>query len=374
MKRILPGILIFSCLLVSCYKPYDAGIDAEEKILVVEGMITNEVASYSIRLTYSTPFYSGNAVEPVTSAHVYVTDNSGNSFHFTESEDGYYNSDSLQFTGIPGKTYTLYIETPDAENYMSDPQLLIPAYQPDSIYAVVDIQTTLSRFNEMITTKRGGNILVDMKSTSDTLPRFRFTSKLVQEYYYVIQGYGTDFEFHCWQTEIVKPDINLGHMQYSSNSYSLDKHAIYFVSDKIFIEGWEYLLGPRLPDLSYLALPTYHRQYYPLMHRILYLNQYSLNDETYLYYESMDALLKSESKLFDPIAVQLRGNIKCTTNRDIKIFGFFEASSVSRTSYIIGFRNPINDIYPIKKTPYILPPEPYGCLINKVPPFWVSYN
>jgi hypothetical protein len=372
MKRIITGIIIFNSLLVSCYKPYDANIDAKEKILVVEGMITNELASYRIRLSYALPFYSGDASEPVTSANVYVTDDLGNTYPFLESAGRYYKSDSLQFTGNPGRTYTLHIETADGEIYVSDPQRLYPEYQPDTVYAEADYQETISRFNEVFSTIRGANILVDIKSDVDTLPRFRFTSNLVKLYIYSVHGYNTEYTFYCWETDNTILDINLAHKEYSFNSSSINKHSVYFVNDKLYFEGWIYVLGPRQPDLSYKALPTYNRQYYPLAHRILYLDQYSLNKEAYLYYKSMDEQLRSEGKLFDPIAVQLRGNIHCTTNPDKKTFGFFEASSVSRTSYQIGFRR-YNDQYSVTKIPYILPPEPNGCWIDKVPPFWVSY-
>jgi hypothetical protein len=378
MKPILLTIIIWCGLLVSCYKPYDANVEAEEKILVVEGMITNEVASYSIRLTYALPFNAGDDFDPVISAHVYVSDNLNNSYPFIESGSGYYRSNSLQFTGIPGRTYTLYIETPDNNSYMSDSQRLIQAFKPDTVYAEVDTQETLSRFNELITVKLGGNIMVDIKSPSDTLPQFRFTSRLIKLYYYALcipPPYidPPEYFFYCWQTDNINPDINLGYKEYSPNSSGLLKHTVYFVDDRIYVEGWTYGLGQQQPDLSYEAKASANRQSYPISRRILYLNQYSLNRETYLYYKSMDELLRSEGKLFDPIAVQLIGNINCTTNPDKKTFGFFEASSVSRTSYVIGFRQPWNDVYPITEIPYNPTPEPDGCLINKVPPFWVSY-
>jgi len=373
MKPITLVIIIIWCgLLVSCYKPYTANVESDEKILVVEGMITNEVTSYSIRLTYALPFNSEDAIEPVTSAHVYVTDDIGNYYPFGELRDGYYLSDSLQFTGIPGRTYTLYIETPDGEIYVSDPQRLYPEYQPDTVYAEADYQETISRFNEVYSTLRGANILINIRSDSDTLPSFRFTSNLVKLYIYSVHGYNTEYAFYCWETDNTILDINLAHKEYSFNSSSINKHSVYFVNDKLYFEGWIYVLGPRQPDLSYKALPTYNRQYYPLAHRILYLDQYSLNNEAYLYYKSMDEQLRSEGKLFDPIAVQLRGNIHCTTNPGKKTFGFFEAASVSRTSYQIGFRR-YNDQYSVTKIPYILPHEPYGCWIDNVPPFWIHY-
>jgi hypothetical protein len=372
MKPIIIKIIIFYGLLVSCYKPYDPNIVANDKILVVEGMITNEVSLYHVRLSYASPFDSRGTGQPVNFARVYVNDDLGNYYPFRELKIGSYISDSLQFTGHPGRIYTLYIETPDGEVYISDPQRLYPEFCPDTVYAEADYQESISRFNGIIFTRRGANILINIRSDSDTLPRFRFTSNLVKQYNYIILGYMTAYQFYAWETDNTILDINLTHKEYSFNSSSINKHAVYFVDDKINFEGWKYELGPLQPDLSYKALATYNRQYYPISYRILYLNQYSLNNEAYLYYKSMDEQLRAEGKLFDPIAVQLRGNINCTTNPAKITFGFFEASSVSRTSYDIGFRR-YNDQYSVTKIPYILPPEPNGCWINKVPPFWAYY-
>jgi hypothetical protein len=205
MKKIITGILIFFCLLVSCYKPYDASIDANGKILVVDGMITNEKASYSVRLTYAMPFYSGHAISPVVSANVYVKDDLGNTYNFRKSSNGYFKSDSLKFMGIPGRAYTLFIETPGGFSYMSDTQVLKPGYQPDTIYAKADYQQTISQFNEVYTTIRGANILLNISSDSDTLPHFRFTSNLVRLYIYFINRNLFDHPLYCWDTDNYVP-------------------------------------------------------------------------------------------------------------------------------------------------------------------------
>jgi len=376
MKPVNCIILICFGFLVSCYKPYTASVESDEEILIVDGMITNEAVSYKISLNYASPFYSDNIVKPLNSASVYVSDDLGNSYPFRESRNGIYKSDSLKFTGQPGRTYTLHIEAPDGETYESGPQKLIHEYYPDTVYAEADYQETISRFNEIVVTVRGANILADIRSESDTLPGFRFTSDLVEHYFYALNIPPPEFDpplysFDCSQTGSLTPDLNLVKNEYSLSMSSVKRHEVYFIDDEIYVEGRIYELGSRTPDLTYKASPTPYRQSYPVAHRVLYLNQYSLNNETYLYYKSMNEQLTSEGKLFDPIAVQLNGNIKCTTDSDKKVYGFFEASAVSRTSYIIGFRNQRNDEYLITRTSYIHPPDPNGCWINKVPPFWV---
>jgi hypothetical protein len=375
MKSAVIKIVLFYSLLISCYKPYTTSVEANERILVAEGMITNEVASYYVNLSYALPFYAGGTREPENSARVYVTDDLGNYYQFRGAGNGRYITDPSQFKGTPGRTYTLYIETPDGEIYSSDPQRLEPEFTQDSIYAEVDYQEIISRYDQSIITVRGANIMTDIRSSSGTLPHFRFTSDLVKHYFYNIQIPPSDrspfYSFYCWQTENINPDINLTHKEYSPNSSSIRRHTVYFIDDQIYVDAIVYGLAPLGPDLSYKALATTDRKSYIITNRILYLNQYTLNNETYSYYKRMDEQLRSEGTLFDPIAVQLIGNIKCTTDNEKKVFGFFEASSVNHTAYQIGFRNYQNQ-YSIIKRPYILPNIPDGCWINKAPPFWIK--
>jgi hypothetical protein len=377
MKPITFSIIISFGLLVSCYKPYTATVESNEEILIVDGMITNEAVSYEISLSYASPFYSDNTGTPLGSANVYVSDDLGNSYSFIEFNTGSYKSDPMKFTGQSGRTYTLHIKTSDGETYESGPQKLYREYYPDTVYAEADYQKTISRFNGIVVTVRGANILADINSETDTLPGFRFTSDLVELYIYALEIPPPNIDpplyfFYCWQTDDISQDITLSENEYSLNRSFADRQEIYFIDDETYIEGIVYELGSLEPDFSYIASATPNRKSFSVSHRVLYLNQYSLNHETYLYYKSMDEQLSSEGKLFDPIAVQLTGNIKCLTDPNKKACGFFEASAVSRSAYKIGFRNHRDDSYLITNTPYNHPDEPDGCQINKIPPFWVN--
>jgi hypothetical protein len=375
MKHILIIAIIYCGLLISCYKPYDTSIEANDTILVVDGLITTDFASYRISLRYALPFNS-KLVEPrVNSAFVTVTDDLGNTYVFNEKSSGNYVSDSLIFTAKQGRTYILSIETTDGEKFISGPQKIEPAFSVDSVYAELEFQQTLTRFNQIVKTVRGTNILIDVKSYADSLPRFRFLSKMVKQYTYSRYIPPPDIDpplylFYCWQTENSNTDINLTKNEYSGNSFNLSRHSVYFLDEQVFIDAFVYNLGPKQSDQSYKGIPTTSRQTFSVSNRILYLDQYSLNNEAYTYYEKMDELLRSEGKLFDPIVSQLEGNVKCVTNPDRKVFGFFESSSVSHSVYSISYRNQSNK-YTIISRPYIVPVSTNGCLINKTPPFWI---
>jgi Domain of unknown function (DUF4249) len=375
-----PGtiFIVVIILATSCSKVYDPHVDTTQNMLVVDGIISNKTDAYHVGLTYAKPFNSSDKGTPVSSVNVFVTDDLGNSYKFNERGNGNYVSDSLQFTGKPGHTYRLHIITSDGIEYESDPQKIYPEVSPDSVYAEFDTKETLSSYSGLIVNTYGADILTDISNHSDSLPRFRFTSNLVLQYYYNYFIFLFDFEFYCWQTVNANSNINLTDEEYSVNSASFRKHQVCFVPDYFNISALEYDCITHMEDTTGTPVAAGYKTY-DIHHRILYLNMYTLNNETYLYYKSLNQQLQSEGKLFDPVAAQLTGNIKCITDPEKKVLGFFEASSVCNLEYVVDFRNLVNSQPALIKTPYILPPEPDGCQIKTpsskhqhIPPFWIS--
>ena len=376
-------LITIAGLTTSCYKVYEPRIDNSNKVLVINGLITNKTEAYHVILTYADAFNSTTSELPVKAANVYVTDNLENSYIFHEGDNGNYISDSLQFTGMPGRVYRLHIITSDGVAYESDPQRIFPEVNPDSIYAEFDNQEILERYTGLKVNTHGADILIDIRNQSDSLPRYRFTSNLVMQYYeyYLIQKNWNDpcihFDIYCWKTVNANSNFNLTDEEYSLNSASIKKHQICFLDDNYNVYAMKYGLEVNWADTT--GIPTRRGfQFILIHHRILYLNQYTLNNETYLYYKSLYEQLQSESKLFDPIAVQLTGNIKCISDPEKRAIGFFEASSVNNSAYIVDLRNLKNSQPTLIKTPYILPPEFSGCRINRlgsrfnnVPSFWI---
>lgn len=355
MKKVLYTLLILPCFLVSCYKSYLAHIDTDSKILVVSGLVTNENSSYHVRLSWATDFYSDNKELPVTDAIVFVTDNLGKSYRFMESENGHYLSDSTQFTGQIGNTYSLSVITIEGEKYESDYQQLAPAVDHDSIYAELGDLETLNMISGLKVIKHGANILTDVKNDSGMPLRLRFNTNLVTQYVNVVcPPFAMCVYYYCWQTENINPNIDLTGGAYSINSSSVIKHALGFVDGDLYCYSLIY--------------------YKPMLisWRVIYIDQFTLDNEAYSYYKKIDELLRSDGKLFDPIASQINGNIKCLTHPEKKVFGFFEVSSVSFSAYKIDFRNLDNGQPSITKVPYMLPPKSNGFITDIIPPFWVN--
>jgi hypothetical protein len=384
LRTVILILTISTGLLTSCSKVYDPHVKLAQKVLAVDGVITDKTDAYHIILSYPVPFNSSKKGSPVSGANVYVTDDPGNSYKFIERTGGDYVSDSLQFTGQPGHIYRLHIVTTDGNEYESEPQKIFPEVSPDNVYAEFDNKEILESTTGLIVNTHGADILLDIHNTSDTLPRFRITSNLVMQYFYYLvlsidihTMYG--FEFYCWQTINANSDIDLTGGEYFLNSASIKKFPVCFLDDNLYVWATIYDCEVNLADTTGRAIEA-GSQFYEITHRILYLNLYTINNETYLYYKSLKAQMLSEGKLFDPVASQLAGNIKCITDPEKKAIGFFEASSVSNSEYVVDFRDLESSQPTLVKKPYKLPPEPIGCRINRlgfrnihhnIPSFWI---
>jgi len=372
--------------MTSCYKVYDPHVDTAEKVLAADGRITNKSDAYHVILTYPKPFTSSEKGYPVSSANVYVTDDLDNSYKFNERDKGDYVSDSLQFTGQPGHIYRLHIVTPDGAEYESDPQHLFPETDPDNVYAEFDNEEILNRVTGLKVNTHGASIFIDIRNQSDTLPRFRIISDLVFQYYnqeFIIidevNRVGYLFQYYCWKTVNFNPDFDLTGGENFLNSASVKKHPACFMDDNYNVLAYPYKAIINMKDTTASAMETNEIGLQTIHHRILYLSQYTLNNESYLYYKSLNDQMQSEGKLFDPVAAQLTGNIKCISDPGKKAIGFFEASSVSYSRYVVDLRNLENSQPRLIKEQYILPPETNGCRIDRpssnthhnVPSFWI---
>jgi len=383
MRQIKILLILLTLLFGSCYKAYDVRVGSSEKVLVVDGLVTDQPDVYHVKLSYAGPFNSKESFTPVSSASVRVTDDLANSYIFRENAAGDYKSDSLEFTGKPGRSYSVHIMTAEGDEYQSDPQRLFPGSAPDSIYAESGTKLELDNATGLKMIKYGAIILGDIDNLSDTFPRFRFTSNLVRQYSYGVYpriGDATlNFDFYCWETVNANSDINLTNEAYSLNSASVKRHPVCFLDDDVYFYSMLYGLDMNMADTTAITIKFNYQEFF-IEKRILYLNMYTLNNETYNYYRKMDEQMQSKEKLFDPIAVQIKGNIRCISDPEKKVIGFFETSSVVNTEYIAVFGD-VDHPYPaLIKTPYILPPGPAGCRINRygsphqghnIPAFWI---
>ena len=117
---------------LGCTAPYDFEDQTNEDVIIVDGMITNQVKKHQIRLSRSYPF-EANPI-PVKGADVRVISSDGTSFSFVEKGDFLYEA-AQAFGAAKEKEYRVLITTREGKTITSTPMRLPPSSQLEEVFA-----------------------------------------------------------------------------------------------------------------------------------------------------------------------------------------------------------------------------------------------
>ncbi len=352
--RIFLSIAVMLTLMFSgCQEEYFAKLEKVEPLLVVQGLVTNQTGPYQVNLSLSWRFQEPPVFRALSEATVSILVNDGTNVNLQEENPGsYYTPEG--FIGEIGKEYTLQILTPDGHQYISSPQVILPPLNIDSIYGTKSEKVFYrpsSVSNTLFATNvPGAYAFINSSSSEDNSSRFRFSSELYVQYGVPISD--TQFDA-CW---IKKPITGFQPTDLGFFS-NLDE-----VSQEV---GFIPVLSNGIPFLGFPPNLLYNQV------RVVINKVFTLNEDSYNFHKAKNDQLSSSGRIFDPIAAQLPGNIKCLSDPDKITLGFFEASAETILTYqiITSLTQPLVDIIPLPLMNNI-PNE--GCTRNQYPPFWVN--
>lgn len=332
-------------IFIRCSEIYTPNIDPTTEALVVEGLITNGAGPFNIKLS-KTVLYNSDSIPTqkfVLGAILTVVDNENHIFALKDGGKGNY-SMPLTFQAKIGNSYKLHIKTTDGNIYESNSQELLPPQIYDSIRGYNTTQTYLNVDNEL-NSASGADIRVDLFSSvtnADLMPACRFNSNITLQYNYtindidpvtgkpIIDWYWFKFGYASYD---LNGSVNITEKKFTTASAIIKNHSLGFMP---FVTGY---YGFLTPPVAYLI-------YY------LRVNQFTMNDDSYNFYNEANNQLAANGKIFDPITAQLYGNMKCINNSSKVALGLFEVSSVTQTAFVVN-RNSSNNALTIKKVPYL---------------------
>jgi len=300
--------VIISMIVSSCFRSYDPEIEKTQALLVVDGLITDQPATYHVSLHYSNSFTGTKEYKAAESAKITITDNIGNVYALAGGSNGLYYTDSTKFTGVPGRSYMLHILL-SGQQYESAPQLLPISETTDTLYGEYTTREVLmaDAYGGYFTfTENVLQICMNFKSQNDSIQAIRLTPTFVNE------GLLTTISTTTFCCTIVSQDdsraVNITDEAYQLKVSEINHHVVgsFVLHD-----------GPS----PYLQIVSFSR--------------YLLNNESYKYYKEIKTQLTAEGKLFDPITSQLSGNITCKSDPSRCALGFFEASAVTNCGYAL---------------------------------------
>ena len=314
MKQLL-FILIgfFQLIILGCVTKFIPVIEEDQKLLVVEGLITDQPEVYSVKLSWSMPVGSKPKVMPAGGFKVQVQDDLENIYGFNETSDtGTYSSDKETFQGVVGRTYTLQINAgSDASFHYSYESI------PVEMKAVPPIDTL---FYEKVIINEETPTSGPVEGCQIYLNSFDPEGKCI----YYRWDYSETWKFEipynvenqvCWIT-YNSAKINIKNTSVLSED-RINRYPLYFISNET--------------DRLYVR--------YSIL-----VNQYSLSQEEYTYWEQLNSITQDVGSLYDIMPSSIQGNLFCIEDPEQQVLGYFSVSAKTSSSIYIDeqFRGPVN--------------------------------
>lgn len=367
--RITYLILVLSALaLFSCRTPYNPDVDTEQQILVVDAFISNQPQTSYVRLTLALPHDSSGNYQAVQNADVYITDKNDNIILFEEVQPGFFEPVDYNFAGALENSYVLTVTTEDGSTYESRPQVVLPDMQPVKIYGGYDKIEYLKKDAFGNTVKASEKVCATYFDYAgiDKTPRFRYRSAQLVEFFDIV-----DFRFNFYRWKIEKDNsLRFTDGDFNSSSINIYKQEVCYspASEGIYELG--IMQNPNF-DPEHPFIYSGDLKYFYEYKRIIEITQYRLNEDSYNFYRAVKNQSEAKGKIFDPIISQLKGNISCISDPSKLVLGFFEASSVSVSTFEID-RNSISGLVSFKRIDNIAQPSKDGFSLEVAPDFWVK--
>ena len=302
LRTVLPATLLvgLACL-NGCVEPYaPAAISAPPAFLVVDGFINARGVS-TIRLS-RTAALDAQATPPAeTNARLQIEQQNGANYPLTETAPGVYTSAGLTLDA--GRQYRLRISTAAGSQYASDfvPVKLTPAID------AVDWKVQDSGTNFYL-------------STHDDTRSSQYYRWEYNETWEISSPYQPNIEYFNGAIRTIRQRLPIVCWSNSASS-------------NILLSQTTNLSEDRVKDFRLFILPTNSNRF-----RIRYsvlVRQEVLTKEEYAYWEKLRKNTENIGTLYDPLPVQLTGNVNALDGGDDRALGFVGAHSMSEKRIFI---------------------------------------
>ncbi len=283
------ALLLTPVLISGCVAKFIPEIEEDKELLVVQGLLTDQLAPDTIKLSRSLPLGQRIDARPVTGSIVTVSDDEGNFHTLPETIAGSYITPP-SFIRTPGRFYTLHINS-GGLNYESLPVEMIPVPPIDSVYYEKSVIEEPYQFSEGVD---ACEIFLDTHDPTGKCKYYRwdFSETWVFRLLFEVPN------SLCW---------------ISDNSHNVNiKSTAAFNESKI----------KRYP-LIYISNFTDRLQY----RYSIQVNQYSVNEDEFNYWEKISNIAVQVGSLYDIIPASVTGNIQCIENPGEKVLGYFSVSA-----------------------------------------------
>ncbi|QJW90690.1 DUF4249 domain-containing protein [Spirosoma taeanense] len=315
---------MFAC--VTEYQPESLSIPPS---LVVEGQITDQPGPYTVRLT-RTANYSIRSINLLeTGATVTIEDNRGNRETLREqSPGGVYVSRANGIQGVAGRSYRIVIQTKAGKRYESDAEVLQSAPPIQKLYTEYR--------NEPVPNspvrKQSWKVYLDTKDPETTGNYYRWE----WAHYEAISV--------CQKTLPRNSQVYIG-IYCCTPCWDITRcFNCISVSSDADVNG-KAISGQYIMSAPYTSTAPYYVE----------VQQQAISKGAYAFWRSVSQLVNSTGGLFDPAPSSVQGNLRCVSDPNELVYGYFGATGISEQYIYVDRSNgqglpetdlPVNVPYP----------------------------
>ena len=322
MKKYI-GFLI---LLAACVNPYDFTPNGIEKLLVVDGFISNDLGASEIKLSYSNEF-KAKVFDLVRNANVEVIENSFMIHPFVEKTPGMYVPADTMFKADNQNIYRLHVEIGD-KIYESGDVKIVRAAEIDSVsfkgadkyragdktkYRALDIfVTTIDDINASKYYRYSAEEtwLVVANESVNKLFNPEFIYDNAGEIVDIVWNEESILTHECWASSVTKGIITAATEGLSRNQ---------LVNIPVFAVSLE---SPKL-----------------LYKYSVLIKQHSIPKEAFHFLNLMREFSDKSGSLFDIQPGFVDGNITCLSDENEKVIGIFYATDIEENRIFITYED-----------------------------------
>jgi hypothetical protein len=307
-------VVLFLIFTISrCIDPYFPELEGYESLLVVEGLVTDENSSYTVKLSRSVQ-HQDTVPEVISDATIYISDENSKNAYLRNAGNGIYRTDSVEFRGMIGKTYILHIQTTEGDIYESEPYKMEPVSDIDNIYYARDQETG----NSGTAINDGLRIYLDSRGGTNKFYRWEYIEtwkykvpnpkrfEYVNETIFVAVN---DVKEYCYKVQKSKEIII--YSVYAGKSDNVEGQMVAFIDP---------LKSDRL-----------------LLQYSILMKQYSVSEKEYDFWYNMKQINEKGGDIYSLQPFPVISNIRNVNNPDERILGYFQVSSVKEKRRFITF-------------------------------------
>ncbi|MFY0608451.1 MAG: DUF4249 domain-containing protein [Cyclobacteriaceae bacterium] len=301
-------VLLLLIMIIGCVQSYDFDPQQFEKVLVVEGTLSNSPEPHIVKISYTYTLESGYP-QLVSDASVWLEDQDKTRTDYSEVSRGVYMLPE-NFAGQVGSSYQLFIQLEDGRSFSSTRELLRASPAIDSIYARY-VRTIDEDNNEVV---QGIQFYVDAagQETESAYLRYKW-----EDAHKIMVPFPANYELEYGEEDTIivpiKQPVGVCYTEESSNE-------LLYTSTLGTIENRVAEFPVRFVDERARIL----KHKYALLVR-----QYAISEEAYLFYKRLQENNDSGGSLFDQQTGSVFGNISSNDENGEQVLGYFQVSGVT---------------------------------------------